>query len=119
MPVLIAHAENDWDIPDSHSDALFSAFLEGELPELKLPAVPIQATKEEFDLMSSSLEARQKVRDRTVKRTNMGGFGYVESFWDASKERTVTLVKTVYGGHDYIGVQEGVQDVMGQMFGFF
>lgn len=119
MPVVIAHAEDDWDIPDSHSDALFGAFLEGELPGLKLPAVPIHASKEDLALLSSSIEARREVRGHIVRRTQMGGFGYVEKFWDESHERNVVLVKAMYGGHDHIGAQEGVQDVIGQMFGFF
>lgn len=116
--MLIAHAENDWDIPHSHSDVLFNAFLNGVLPELKLPRDAIRATKEEYEAMSSSMDKRQRAREKVVKRIDMEGFGYIESFWDKTKERNVTLVKTLYGGHDYLGVQEGVQDAIGRMFGF-
>lgn len=114
---MIAHAENDWDIPDSHSDVLFNAFLNAVLPELKLPANAVRATREEYDMMSSSLEKRQAAREKVIKRTDMPGFGYIESFLDEKKGRKVMLVKTLYGGHDYLGVQEGVQDAIGRMFG--
>ncbi|KAF9454841.1 alpha/beta-hydrolase [Macrolepiota fuliginosa MF-IS2] len=118
-PVLIAHAENDWDIPHTHSDVLFNAFLDGVLPELDLPANTIRVKPEEYHAMTSSIAKRQATREKLVTRTDMAGFGYTESFWDGTKERNVTLVKTLYGGHDYLGVQEGVQDAIGHMFGFF
>ncbi len=30
--------------------------------------------------------------------------------------RRVTLVKTLAGGHDYLGVQEGLVDIIGKAF---
>ena len=116
-PVLIAHAENDWDIPNFHADVLFNAFLDRVLPGLKLPQSALQVTPEDRDTLSASLEKRKVVRRRIVEHIGMGDFGYIERFWDKTKERNVTLVKAKYGGHDYLGVQEGVQDAMGHMFG--
>ncbi|KXN88127.1 Monoacylglycerol lipase ABHD12 [Leucoagaricus sp. SymC.cos] len=117
--VLIAHAENDWDIPHSHSDVLFNAFVDTVLPEPKLPKKAMRATKEDYDAMTTLLEKRRVVREKVVDYIGMGGFGYIERFRDGEKKRNVTLVKTKYGGHDYVGVQEGVQDAMGRMFGLF
>jgi len=34
-------------------------------------------------------------------------------------ERRVVFVKTLEGKHDYIGVQEGLQDIIGRKFGLF
>lgn len=117
--MLIAHAENDWDIPDSHSDVLFHAFLDGVLPKLEVPGSAISATKEEYDAMSSSIKKRQAAKEKLVYRVDMPGFGHTESFWDEKKQRNVTLVKTLWGKHDYCGAQEGVQDAIGRMFGLF
>jgi abhydrolase domain-containing protein 12 len=118
-PVLIAHAENDWDIPDFHSDVLFDGFLDGVLPELTLPEKALRATREDYEAISASLKKRQWARQKIVHHVDMGGFGYIDTFWDKNKERNVTLVKSKYGGHDYLGVQEGVQDAMGRLFGLF
>ncbi|KAJ3576297.1 hypothetical protein NP233_g544 [Leucocoprinus birnbaumii] len=118
-PVLLAHAEDDWDIPHTHSDVLFNAFLDDVLPEVKLPESVFRATTEERDALSSSLERRRIIREKLVDHIDMGGFGYIDSFYDEAKRRNVTLVKTKYGGHDYEGVQEGVQDAMGRLFDLF
>lgn len=114
--MLIAHAENDWDIPDFHADVLFNAFLDGALPRLKNPHGTLQETPEERDALSVSLEKRRAVKRKIAKHVDMKNFGYIDNFWDRTKNRNVTLVKAKYGGHDYLGVQEGVQDAMGHMF---
>jgi abhydrolase domain-containing protein 12 len=51
-------------------------------------------------------------RDKIVSKTVIENFGSVEEFDDATNRRKVTLVKTLAGTHDYIGVQEGLQDVI-------
>lgn len=117
--MLIAHAENDWDIPHTHSDVLFDAFLDGMLPKVKLPESAARATKKDYDAMSASQEQRSAAREKLVDHIDMGDFGYIERFWDKTKKRNVMLVKAKHGGHDYLGVQEGVQDAMGRMFGLF
>ena len=111
--MLIAHAKNDWDIPDFHADVLFNAFLDGVLPRLKHSHGTLQETP---DALSVSLEERRAVKRKITKHIDMGNFGYIDNFWDRTKNRNVTLVKAKYGGHDYLGVQEGVQDAMGHMF---
>jgi len=32
------------------------------------------------------------------------------------EKRDVVLVKTLAGGHDYLGIQEGLVDIIGQTF---
>ncbi|EKM79328.1 hypothetical protein AGABI1DRAFT_74272 [Agaricus bisporus var. burnettii JB137-S8] len=119
LPVLIAHAENDWDIPDSHSDVLFNAFLDRVLPKVEVPGNALTATKEEYKAMSSSIKKRQAAKEKLVHQVDIPGFGHTESFWDEKRQRNVTLVKTLWGAHDYCGAQEGVQDAIGRLFGFF
>lgn len=58
-------------------------------------------------------------RNATVKSTAIDGFGTLEEFVDQKNGgRRVAMLKTIAGGHD-IGRMEGVQDVIGTMFGFY
>ncbi|KAF9046493.1 Alpha/Beta hydrolase protein [Panaeolus papilionaceus] len=114
-PVLIAHAEDDWDIPDSHSDILFQAFLEPHLPHLdKFNA--LFPSSEEWNEFTVERDERDRKRKELVKSRSIPNFGRVDSF--TADGRTVTLVKSHYGGHDYIVLQEGVVDIIGRTFGF-
>ncbi|KAF6742569.1 Alpha/Beta hydrolase protein [Ephemerocybe angulata] len=88
--VLIAHAEDDWDIPHTHSSALFNAFLD--------PSEPFAAP------------------NTSVSTTHISGYG---SFSQARvANRNVALLKTERGGHD-LGKVEGVQDTIGRLFGLY
>ncbi|TEB30787.1 alpha/beta-hydrolase [Coprinellus micaceus] len=87
--VLIAHAEDDWDIPHSHSDALFDAFRDLGL-----------AAKD----------------NSTVSTTRITGYGTFSQTKVGS--RNVALLKTERGGHD-LGKVEGVQDTIGRLFGLY
>ncbi|KAF8902339.1 Alpha/Beta hydrolase protein [Gymnopilus junonius] len=115
-PVLIAHAENDWDIPDSHSDALFQAFLDPHLPPVDTPENPFSTTQEEWNVVTKQQAARTKKREEIVKSTTINRFGRVDEFVDAGHDRKIVLVKTLAGGHDYLGVQEGLVDIIGKNF---
>ncbi|KAL1744083.1 Alpha/Beta hydrolase protein [Schizophyllum fasciatum] len=96
--IVVAHSENDYDIPHTHSETLFAAFL-----------APILATSANDDT-ARHLPIR---REDIVKRTPIRNFGVVEEFVDSrSGGRRVIFVKALAGGHDYLGVQEGVQDVL-------
>lgn len=100
--VIIAHAMNDWDIPYTHSEVLFDAFVE---PHLSLGSQPL-----ELDWTTRVARRKEIVRSREVDR-----FGSVEEMEEEG--RKVILVKTFAGGHDYLGVQEGVQDMIRTTFG--
>jgi len=47
VPLLIVHAENDWDIPHSHSQTLFDAFLDQHLPPLPEIAAAMAGASDE------------------------------------------------------------------------
>ncbi|KAJ3994102.1 Alpha/Beta hydrolase protein [Lentinula boryana] len=141
--VLIAHAENDWDIPYTHSEVLFNAFLEPLLPNVDIPSDPVSTTKEDWSAFSAQIAARKNRRENIVTTTQLPKFGVVEEFvdrggeslvngepvsgaeyWAAGRpgggapwEREVIFVKMLEGGHDYVGVQEGLQDLIGRKFG--
>ncbi|KAJ7695708.1 Alpha/Beta hydrolase protein [Mycena rosella] len=117
-PVLIAHAENDWDIPYSHSEALFNMFLEPLLPpSTPLPSNAVSLTEEEWATFTAQAAKRKEARAEIVTTVALHNFGTVHEFTEP--ERKVIFVQTLAGGHDYLGVQEGVQDVIGRTFGLF
>ncbi|KAJ6557219.1 Alpha/Beta hydrolase protein [Mycena vulgaris] len=117
-PVLIAHAENDWDIPYSHSEALFDTFLDALLPPSPaLPENALSLSQEDWIAFNIQRAARKEARDELVTSVELHNFGTVHEFTEAG--RKVVFVQTLAGGHDYLGVQEGVQDVIGRTFGFF
>jgi abhydrolase domain-containing protein 12 len=111
--VLIAHAVDDWVIPHTHSDVLFNAFLEPDLPAYPPPRNALQLTPEETD----AEEARRAKREQLVTHTDLPRIGTMDEF--IQEGRKIVLVKTHKGGHDYLGIQEGVQDAIGKAFGFF
>ncbi|KAF7365452.1 AB hydrolase-1 domain-containing protein [Mycena venus] len=117
-PVLIAHAENDWDIPYSHSEALFDAFLDPFLPlNPELPANAASLSQEEWSTFIDQLANRKEVREKIVTSVELRNFGTVHECTESG--RKVVFVQTLAGGHDYLGVQEGVQDAIGRTFGLF
>ena len=112
--VLIAHAENDWDIPDSHSDVLFQAFLEKHLPPLDIPSNVLAMSKEDWELVDGQQKARQNKRNEILKSTTLANFGRMDEF--SEDGRKVVLVKTLAGAHNFLGLQEGLQDIIGRTF---
>ncbi|KAL0578946.1 hypothetical protein V5O48_003037 [Marasmius crinis-equi] len=115
--VLIAHAENDWDIPYTHSEVLFNAFLEPLLPDVSLPSNPATLNKDEWSAFSNQITSRNAKRDDIVTKTTFPYFGTVQEFSEGGRE--VIFVKMQEGAHDYVGVQEGLQDIIGRKYGFF
>lgn len=113
--MLIAHAENDWDIPDTHSDILFQAFLNTVLPPIKVPPNPLLSSPRSWHAFTEQHARRREALDRVVQTTNIPNFGHMESFNDG--KRNVVLVKTFTGGHDSLGIQEGLVDIIGKNFG--
>jgi len=117
VPVLIVHAENDWDIPHSHSQTLFDAFLEHHLPPLPdITTAMAGASDEVAEHMVKLSQQRRALRGELVLASEVPRLGRVEVF---SKDRThgkVAFLLTRWGGHSRLGLVEGVQDYMAEMF---
>ncbi|KAJ7043834.1 Alpha/Beta hydrolase protein [Mycena alexandri] len=114
--ILIAHAENDWEIPYTHSEALFDTFLDPLLPSS--PSFPSNTlSQDEWATFTEQFSKRKEAREEIVTTVELHNFGTVQECMESG--RRVVLLKTLAGGHDYLGVQEGVQDVIGRTFGFF
>ncbi|KDQ62270.1 hypothetical protein JAAARDRAFT_30167 [Jaapia argillacea MUCL 33604] len=118
-PILLAHSEDDWDIPVSHSEVLFEHLLEPHLPSVpSLPTSPAELSKisqADWDAYATAQTRRKEARDELVLKKNLEHFGSIQEF--STGGARVVFTKTVWGGHDRIGLQEGVQDAIGRTFG--
>ncbi|KIL66153.1 hypothetical protein M378DRAFT_75786, partial [Amanita muscaria Koide BX008] len=112
-PVLIAHAENDLVIPHSHSDVIFEAFL---VPTVEIPNDSSSLTPGQWKDFANKQEERSQMRKEIVKTSVVHNLGTIS---EALVGRSLTLVKMLVGGHDHVGEQDGLQDVIGRKFGLF
>ncbi|KAF9556885.1 alpha/beta-hydrolase [Agrocybe pediades] len=118
--VLIAHADDDKDIPSTHASLLFEAFLGPHLPSS--PSIPENPLSHQaWDNYTAQEIIHDRTRQEVVATTAINGYGVYEEMKPhvvASEGRKVALLRTDRGGHD-IGRVEGVQDAIGRMFGFY
>ena len=112
------HAEDDWDIPYQHSQAIFDAFLEPHLPALSEITTPMAGASEEVAQRITTLDQeRAALRSERVAVHNVARLGRAEVF--AREDRAqgdVVFLRTRWGGHDRVGLVEGVQDYIAEMF---
>ena len=119
-PLLIVHAEDDFDIPVWHAQMLFDAFLEKHLPPLpELTPDMMAAMVEEEDAVAESvaalLQERAARRRELVRVREMERVGRMEVFSKDRAHGEVVFLHTRWGAHD-VGLVEGVQDFMAEMF---
>ncbi|RDX46552.1 alpha/beta-hydrolase [Lentinus brumalis] len=116
VPVLIAHSQDDMEIPYHHSRTLLDKLLDPHLPEaISLPASPdVLLTKEEYTAYLEAEKQRRAVRSGLVRKTELPTFGTIEEF-DGTAGKVV-YVETFWGKHNEVGLQEGVQDVIASTF---
>ncbi|KAI9436639.1 Alpha/Beta hydrolase protein [Lactarius indigo] len=117
VPLLIVHAEDDWDIPHVHSETLFDAFLEPHLPTLpEFTAAMAGASEEVAERMTALAQERVALRSELVAVRDMARVGRAEVFARNAAHGEVVFLRTRWGGHDRVGLVEGVQDYMAEMF---
>ncbi|GJE91932.1 alpha/beta-hydrolase [Phanerochaete sordida] len=110
-PTLVAHAQNDREIPHAHSQTLIDALVEPLLPALE-PGMTL--TTEEALALQKQQEARSAKRGEIVKTTHVPKFGMVEEF--KGLRASFVYVETFWGEHRDVGNQEGVVDEMAKLF---
>lgn len=111
VPILILHAEDDWDISHTHSDALFDALLEPYLPPVYSPSTSQESwSTQQWNEYHAQLVTRRETRESLLTRTVIPNFGLMDQF-DGFGER-ITLLKTSTGSHNEVGTLEGVQEVI-------
>ena len=115
VPLLIVHAENDWDIPHSHSQTLFDAFLEQHMPPMPDIAAAIASDQvaESFERLSKE---RRALRGELAVASEIPRLGSVEVFSKDRSHGKVAFLRTRWGGHSRVGLVEGVQDYIADMF---
>ena len=118
--MLIIHAQNDWDIPSTHSAALFSSALEPYLPAIPTaPSAPSSWTQNEWEAFYKAQQERRAVYDKLVTNEKIDNFGTVESFERSGEAGgKVVFLETIEGGHNMVGTYEGVYEIMRSTFGF-
>ncbi|KAI9450805.1 Alpha/Beta hydrolase protein [Lactarius psammicola] len=117
VPLLIVHAEDDWDIPHEHSSTLFDAFLEPHLPALpEITAAMAGASEEVAERMTTLAQERTALRSELVAVRDLARLGRAEVFARSAAHGEVVFLRTRWGGHDRVGLVEGVQDYMAEMF---
>lgn len=114
------HAEDDWDIPHRHSQTIFDAFLESHMPALPdITALMAGASEEVAQRMATLGQERAALRNELVAARDIARFGRVEVFARDAAHGDVAFLRTRWGGHDRVGLVEGVQDYIAEMFHLF
>jgi len=100
-----------------HAKELFDAFLEKHLPPLpRITAEMVDAsTGRAKGQFSTLLEDRAVRRRELVTVREMERVGRVEVFSKDREDNKVVFLHTWWGAHD-VGLVEGVQDYMAEMF---
>lgn len=116
VPIFIAHSTSDVDIHHSHARTLVEQLLNPILPpSISFPNTPgTTLTKDELDTYRQSLAKRKEARALLVKKTEIDRLGLIEEF--EVRGHKITYVESHWGGHNLVGLQEGVQDEMARMF---
>ncbi|KAH8114545.1 alpha/beta-hydrolase [Phellopilus nigrolimitatus] len=118
-PIFLAHSQNDYEIPAAHSMSLFEQIINPYLPAVPAPAdnlSPAELKSYEWTAYRAAYEKRRARRASLVQTQEIPGFGSVQRLERAGDFRNVTYVETLWGGHDGIGLQEGVVDLIRSVF---
>jgi abhydrolase domain-containing protein 12 len=116
-PILFVHAEDDWDIPYTHSETLFNTLLEPLLPSTPTPAT--SWSQQDWDKFYAANSLRTSTRKGLVAHAEIRHFGTLDEFTRSKNgDGKVVLLKTNHGGHNQMGTYEGVQDVIRSTFSF-
>jgi abhydrolase domain-containing protein 12 len=107
------HAEDDWDIPYTHSAVLFSAVLDPHLPpepEVLKPSISYHPSEQEWAENRAKHAERRVKRDALITTQEVDRLGTLQVFPGG-----VYHLQTKYGGHNPFQL-EGVQNLVRDMF---
>lgn len=101
-----------------HSQTIFDAFLEPHLPALpEITDLMAGASEEVAQRLAKVGQERAALRSERVAVRDMARFGRAEVFAREDKALgDVVFLRTRWGGHDRVGLVEGVQDYIAEMF---
>ncbi|EJC98093.1 alpha/beta-hydrolase [Fomitiporia mediterranea MF3/22] len=111
--ILLVHSKDDVEIPHSHSQSLFDGIVDQFLPIL--PALPESTSElQGFDWagFEAAKKERQTSRDALVRKQEIPGFATVHRLHRPGEFGEVLFVEAEYGGHDRVGLQESLIDLI-------
>lgn len=116
---MLIHAEDDFDIPSSHSTDLFDMLLEPSLPPPALTREelmnPISISPNQWSDFQATEIQRRRVREDIVQVDQVEGFGRISRFKRSGTGAQVVYIESKWGGHDQVGRLEGVVDIIGHV----
>ncbi|KAL5520101.1 hypothetical protein ACEPAG_1761 [Sanghuangporus baumii] len=116
--ILLAHSKDDFDVPHAHSRTLFESFLEELLPPA--PSLPSShSDMKTFDWIAFKTASDERLARKLalVDRQEIPGFAIVHRLNRTSDSGEVIFVEASYGGHNRIGTQDSLIDLL--QFTFF
>jgi abhydrolase domain-containing protein 12 len=117
----LVHADDDFDIPSSHSADLFDTLLEPLLPPPVLTQevlrLPLSISPEQWKEFRTGEVLRRRVRDEIIQTDRVEQFGRISRFKRSDSGTQVVHVESRWGGHNHVGRLEGVVDVVGDVLG--
>ncbi|KAI5122811.1 hypothetical protein M0805_000153 [Coniferiporia weirii] len=115
-PILLAHSQDDREIPHVHSQSLFNELLDPLLPPV--PDLPDSSELQTYNWTAyrNAKEARLSRKAELVQTRNISGFGSVHQLVRTGDTGDVMYVESLWGGHDRIGLQESLIDLIGTVF---
>lgn len=119
-PVLLIHAEDDFDIQIFHSQHLFDAMLEPLLESYPFTKQELSQitmkTKEQQELFNEVSVKRRTQAASFVSKEGLTGLGNLFTFRRGDGKGAVHFLRSQYGGHNQIINFEGVMDVARNVF---
>ena len=115
---MLMHAKDDEEIPPFHSLAIFDKLMQPVLP----PAPPAFAdlsytvSESEFNAVREQHTEYKRVRDELVHKTRTKEDGFVKYELERDIGAKTVFNETLWGGHDRMALQEGVLDMIKEMF---
>ncbi|PVF99542.1 alpha/beta-hydrolase, partial [Serendipita vermifera] len=119
-PILLVHAENDFDIQTDHSQRLFDATLEPYLEPYPFSETEMRqlqlASDDRVRVINEVAQKRRIQKEALVSEVNLGRPGKFSTF-ERTNQGTVNLFRSTWGGHDGIINYESVMDITKSVFG--
>ncbi|KAL5482707.1 hypothetical protein ACEPAI_9301 [Sanghuangporus weigelae] len=117
-PILLAHSKDDFAVPHAHSRTLFESFLEEFLPPApSLPNSHSDMRTLDWTAFKTANDERLARKSALVDRQEIPGFAIVHRLNRTNDSGEVIFVEASHGGHNRIGIQDSLLDLL--HFAFF
>lgn len=118
-PIVIGHARDDEDNLWYNSLMIFDKLMEPMLPPAppSFQTLPPTTSQAEFEAIRSQHQERKRCRDALVRTSRVRGDAITRhEFQRGEKSVQTVFVDTLWGGHGPMPLQEGLQDVIKEVF---